>query len=226
VPSARTDAGYRLYTNNDLFRLQQVLIQRELGLTLDGIRLWLDDPSYDRRQALLSQRRQLAERSAHTQAMLTAIDHALAVLDQQNGRDDMGVDFKKLFDGFDPAQYEAEVKERWGGTDAYRVSQQRVAAFNEADWAAIRDEQSAVYRDAWQALQEGVQPGDPKAMDVAERHRRGIERFYPCNHAMHAGLADMYEADQRFADSMDKYGAGLTTFLSAAIRANARRHQA
>jgi hypothetical protein len=40
---------------------------------------------------------------------------------------------------------------------------------------------------------------------------------------MHRGLADLYEADQRFAKNIDKHCAGLTPFLSATIRANAER---
>ena len=40
---------------------------------------------------------------------------------------------------------------------------------------------------------------------------------------MHCGLADMYEADNRFAENIDKAGPGLTKFLVASIRANARR---
>ena len=61
-------------------------------------------------------------------------------------------------------------------------------------------------------------------MDIAERHRLSIDRwFYPCNPQMHSGLADMWEADRRFADNIDKYGAGLTEYLAAAVRANAKR---
>ena len=45
-------------------------------------------------------------------------------------------------------------------------------------------------------------------MDVAERHRLSVDRwFYPCSAQMHSGLADMWEADRRFADNIDKYGA-------------------
>jgi hypothetical protein len=40
---------------------------------------------------------------------------------------------------------------------------------------------------------------------------------------MHAGLADMYEADERFRNAIDTAGEGLTPFLAAAIRANAAR---
>jgi hypothetical protein len=38
---------------------------------------------------------------------------------------------------------------------------------------------------------------------------------------MHRALADLYEADPRFAKSIGKLGAGLAAFLTAAIRANA-----
>jgi hypothetical protein len=61
-------------------------------------------------------------------------------------------------------------------------------------------------------------------MDIAERHRLSIDRwFYACSHAMHRGLASMYESDDRFRQNIDKHGEGLTSFLAEAIRANASR---
>src|SRR5687768_10099157 len=81
VPRGRTDAGYRLYDDDDLLRLQQILIGRELGLALEQIRGSLDDPKFDRKRALLEQRGQLAQRARQTDAMLRAVDAALALLD-------------------------------------------------------------------------------------------------------------------------------------------------
>ena len=76
-------------------------------------------------------------------------------------------------------------------------------------------------------MKSGKKPEDEAVLDIAERHRLSIDRwFYPCSHAMHRGLADMYEADQRFRENIDKFGDGLTPFLSAAIRANASRNGA
>jgi hypothetical protein len=64
-------------------------------------------------------------------------------------------------------------------------------------------------------------------MDVAERHRLSIDRwFYPCNAQMHRGLADLWEADRRYADNIDQHGAGLTAYLAAAVRANSERSDA
>ena len=59
IPSARSTAGYRLYNDDDLLRLQQIMIGRELGLALEDIRRSLDDPSFDRRRLLLTQRAEL-----------------------------------------------------------------------------------------------------------------------------------------------------------------------
>ena len=221
IPKQRTEAGYRVYDQDDLLRLQQVLIGREQGLPLEAIRRALDDPRFDRAQALRAQRRELEARARRTDAMIRAIDAALAIVDRDPGG---SMDMKQLFDGFDPSAYEAEVQERWGDTDAYRASAKRTQRYGPDDWRRIKEEQAAIYADAAAAHRAGHAPESPVAMDVAERHRRSIERwFYPCGTDMHANLADLWEADARFAASIDAHGAGLTPYLAAAVRANARR---
>ncbi len=221
VPKHRTDAGYRVYDQDDLLRLQHVLIGREQGLALEGIRRSLDDPSFDRAQALRAQKRRLQDRARRTDAMIRSVDAALAMLEERQGG---AMDVQQLFDGFDPSAHEAEAKERWGETDAYRASAQRTKRYGADDWRRIQEEQEAIYADAARALQAGWAPDSVEAMDVAERHRGSIERwFYPCSADMHTNLADLWEADARFAKNIDAHGAGLTPFLAAAVRANARR---
>ena len=221
VPSARSDAGYRLYNDDDLLRLQQILIGRELGLSLEDIRRSLDEPGFDPRQALRAQRVELAARAERAADMIRAIDTALTAIEEK----DMGtVDMKKIFDGFDPDQYADETKQRWGNTEAYKISAKRTKSYTEADWQKLKDEQAAIYADALAALKDGVRPNEARAMDVAERHRLSFDRwFYPCSPKMHCGLADLWEADRRYADNIDKHGAGLTEYLAAAVRANASR---
>ena len=221
VPKQRTDAGYRVYDQDDLLRLQQILIGREQGLPLEEIRRALDDPRFDRTRALRAQRRDLEARARRTDAMIRAIDAALAIVDQEPGG---SMDMKQLFDGFDPSAYEAEAEERWGDTDAYRASAKRTKSYGPDDWRQIKEEQEAIYAGAAAAHQAGHAPESPEAMAVAERHRQSIDRwFYPCSTDMHTNLADMWEADARFAATIDAHGAGLTPFLAAAVRANARR---
>jgi DNA-binding transcriptional MerR regulator len=222
VPRGRTEAGYRLYDDEELLRLQQILVGRALGLPLEEIRRSLDDPRFDRREALRAQRRELEARAADTAAMIRAVDHALAALDRKKGE---AMDTEKLFEGFEPEAYEAEAERRWGGTAAFDESRRRTKRYTPEDWKRHGAEQAAVYADAAALMRAGAAPDSAAAAAVAERHRELIDRwFYPCAPALHARLADLYEADARFAANIDEAGgAGLTPFLVAAIRANARR---
>jgi DNA-binding transcriptional MerR regulator len=218
VPTGRTDAGYRLYTDDDLLRLQQILIGRELGLPLEEIRRSLDDPTFNRREALLAQKKQLEQRAEKTAAMIAAVDAALDVL--QSGGEEM----ERIFEGFDPAKFEAEAHERWGDTDAYKEAARRTKRYTKEEWARHRAEQEEIYRDAAELMSAGKNPSGPDAMAIAERHRLLIDRwFYPCGPETHRGLASLYESDPRFAAGMDAHASGLTPFLVAAIRANASR---
>lgn len=242
-PSRRSPSGYRTYTKEDLLRLQQVLVGRELGMSLDEIRCSLDDPDFDLRAALERQRSALRQRSEETARMIRAIDRALTLLEGAEGtgfaevlRPAPGNSLRKgeavmtvedLFDGFEPKRYEWEAEQRWGHTEAYRESAKRVQRYSAEDWERVKAEQSQIYIEACELLKQGEEPGSLAAVDVAERHRQSITRwFYPCSHAMHASLADLYENDARFAQNIDRYGSGLTEFLVTAIRANASRHGA
>jgi MerR family transcriptional regulator, thiopeptide resistance regulator len=224
VPAIRTNAGYRLYTDADLLRLQQILIGRELGLSLEEIRRSLDDPKFDRQAALCDQRERLRERVRQAEAMIRAVDVALASLDGSRKKGEMKME--DLFQGFNAAQYEEEARRRWGTSDAFAESEKRVRGYTPDDWKALKAEQTAIYDAAYSALKAGKSPSDVAVMDIAERHRMSIDRwFYPCSHAMHGGLASLYEGDDRFKQSIDSHGEGLATFLAAAIRANAARQK-
>lgn len=222
APADRTSAGYRLYDDDSLLRLQQILIGRALGLSLDEIRRSLDDPDFDHRAALVSQRQALVARAEETAGMIRAVDKALAILDED--RKDSEMTMEQIFEGFDPKAYGAEADARWGDTDAYKTASRRTKDYTEEDWKRIKAEQAAIYDALATLMQEGDDAEGVAAMELAERHRLSIDRwFYPCSHDAHAGLADLYEADGRFAETIDKHGDGLTPYLAAAIRANARR---
>ena len=129
----------------------------------------------------------------------------------------------EMFGEFDPTAYEEEVCKKWGKTEAYAESARRTAKYTKADWATIRAEADAITQAFAAHMAEALAPGDPKAMDVAERHRLHIDRsFYPCPHAQHVHLGEMYVADERFAANYEKVRPGLAAFVRDAIAANAR----
>ncbi len=221
-PSRRSAAGYRQYDEGDLLRLQQILLGRSCGLALEAIRGLLDDSGLDRRELLLRQRRELLQRVQTTNEMIRSIDTTINYLDKM--KEGTSMDMTNLFAGFDASQYDEEVALRWDKTDAYRESKRRTRAYDDATIAKIKEETAALFSSLAQQQSEGAKPDDESVMALAEEHRLSIERwFYPCSPAMHCNLADLYEADPRFARNIDKAGAGLTPFLAAAIRANANQ---
>lgn len=221
-PGERTEAGYRLYVENDLLRLQQILIGRSTGLSLEDIRKSLDDPDFDYARSLRRQRETLVEKLSDTHKMIAAIDATLNSLEAPGGKLKGDVDFAAIFDGFAPDDYADETRARWGETDAYAQSAQRTQNYTEADWRAIKQELDAIWADAAAAMRAQKEPDSAEALDVVERHRQHICRwFYDLTPAAHAQLADMWENDPRFRKNIDKHGEGLTAWLAPAVRAAA-----
>jgi hypothetical protein len=130
----------------------------------------------------------------------------------------------RLFGGFNPADHEAEARARWGTTEAFRESARRTKRYSKADWERYKAESDALMADAAALLRSSRPAESNEAMALAERHRLSIDRwFYPCDPSRHAQLAGLYDADERFAAGIDRSAPGLTSWLSAAIRANALR---
>lgn len=216
TPSGRTDAGYRLYTDDDLLRMQQILIGRSLGFPLEEIRNWLDDPLFDYTASLRKQRAQLVEKVHETNDMIAAIDRTLEALTDT----DAEIDFEAIFDGFDPTAFLDEVQARWGGSDMFEQAHQRTSSYTEADWLAIRSESDQIYRDAAAALAKELPTDSGAALEIVERHRlHNCRWYYELSPRMHAGLADMWESDDRFRKNIDKFAPGLTTWLARSVRA-------
>jgi MerR family transcriptional regulator, thiopeptide resistance regulator len=222
VPSERSAAGYRLYTEADLRRLQQIVVYRRLELPLEQIAVLLDgddDPGVHLRR----QRDAVMQRLDELTEIVDAIDRALEREMQQ--RPATTAELKELFgDGFDE-QYEQEAQERWGETDAWKQSRSRTSSYTKDDWAQVKAEAEAVNAAFVAALASGAPATSEAAMDAAEQHRRHIhDRFYDLTHDFHRGLADMYVADPRFAKTYDDLAPGLAAYVRDAIHANADRH--
>ena len=222
-PSARSASGYRLYDDDDLARLREILLLRQLGVGLDAIAEMLRAAPAERRAALVRQRERLLAQRAQTDAVLRALDATLASLE---GVPTMSPE-QTLSDvtQFDHAAHADEARERWGDTDAYRESARRTRTYDRATWDAIKAEHGQIVLDLAALLRAGAPADGAPAMDAAEAARRHIDRwFYPCPPAMHAQLGEMYVADPRFAAFYEQVAPGLAAYVRDAIRANAARH--
>lgn len=215
TPSRRSPQGHRLYDDDDVVRLQQVLVLRALGLSLEAIADALSDRT-DRAALLREHRAALVAKRGELDAMLAAIEHTLSTLERPMTTDDL----RQMFD-FDPSIYEAEAEQRWG--DNYKESARRTKGYGKAEWAQIAAEATAINERFVALMTEGAPPADPRVQAAVAAHRDHITRwFYPCSAEIHRGLGEMYVADERFTRNLDKTAPGLARYLSAAIATSPR----
>ncbi len=219
TPSGRSSSRYRLYTQADIRRLQQIRFHRELGMALEEIRHILDSPDFDTRAALQRHRQLLGRRLQKTAALVATIER---MLEDMEGVKTMPNE--DLFEGFKQEDHANEAEARWGNTATWKESQRRVTTYNDDDWCKIKAEAQSIV-DEMAKLQVSGNTSDSEAvMAAAERHRLHIDRwFYACSRQMHRGLAEMYVSDARFATFFDKHHEGLSGYVAEAIRANAER---
>ena len=204
-PTAVTEAGYRLYDDTALARLQSILLFRELAFPLKEIKRIMDDHQFDQATALEQQIRLL---ELQQERLSRLIDLARETM--KTGVTHM--DFT-AFDNSKLEQYAAEVKERWGNTAAYQESAQRPAAEQKDAAAGLMAQFARMGR---------LRTGDPAGQEAQDAVRELQEfitkHFYTCTPEILAGLGQMYTADDRFRVSIDAAGGeGTADFAGKAI---------
>jgi DNA-binding transcriptional MerR regulator len=184
VPSVRTPAGYRGYTDADIERLHLVLVYRSVGMPLDQIRAVLGDSNADVLEHLQRQRKLLRDQSDRLEHTIKAVEELMNA--HRSGIQLTAEEQVEIFGttAFGE-EYAAEAEERWGETDAWKQSRQRVSRFSKQHWIAIKAEGDALLTDLAHAKRNGVVPGSAEANDLAARHRASIERFYDYGDEMH-----------------------------------------
>lgn len=216
-PEGRTDAGYRLYSEDDLLRLAQIGFFKEMGFELDRIMELMTAPDFDRVAALEMQRRFLSDKVSALTRQMDAIAHAIAH-EKGTAMEFTDENVKEVFGEFDPREYEAEVEERWGGTDAYKESQRRAKGYTKEDWARIQAEGEANNARLAELFAENRPADDPDVQAAVHEHWRQInDNFYPCSMDIYVGLADMYIADPRFTATYEKIQEGFAQKLHEAM---------
>ena len=204
-PTARTEAGYRLYDDTALARLQSILLFRELEFPLKDIKRILDDPNFDHATALADQIKLLELRQEQLSQLI-----ALARETLETGVTPMKFD---AFDRTEQEKFAAEVREKWGNTAAYQEYQQ-----HEKDGSA-RDSDGLMACFAELGKQKHLDPAAAEVQAAVRDLQQFITgHFYTCTPEILAGLGEMYAADERFLENIDKAGGeGTAAFVSKAI---------
>lgn len=208
-PTAVTGAGYRLYDDTAIARLQTILLFRELKFPLKEIAAILDSENFSREQALKQQidlleleRRRLGELISFAREILvTGVNQ---------------MDFS-AFDKTEIERYKQEAKQRWGTTGAYREYEQKTAPLTDREEQNASDQLMRIFVEMGQIKH--LAPDSERAQASVEALRQCItDRYYTCTVPILAALGQMYTQDERFRATIDSSGGeGTAEFAGRAI---------
>jgi DNA-binding transcriptional MerR regulator len=227
-PAQVGENGYRYYGREELLRLQQILFHRELELPLELIAEVLDQPGFDRREALRRHRKTLSQKAARYRRLIRTLDQTLAALEGDEEMQD-----GDLYQGFEPekqAQYEAEIVERFGEGARASIEASRTAlkSWSKADWERWGGEYAAVEAGMGKALADGLPLDSDEVRALIRRHHAWVAVMWnrkPSREA-YAGLGQLYVDHPDFRARYEAVRPGLTEYLAEAMRCFAERELA
>lgn len=206
-----TQAGYRLYDEAALERLQHILLFKALEFSLKDIKEILDSPDFDRSKALEQQIHLLEMRKEHLQNLI----------DLARGIKAIGVKHMS-FEAFDTRkidEYAAQAKASWGTTDAYKEYEQKAAGRTKEAQQKLNVEMMNIFAEFGKIKE--LSPEGEEAVALAKKLQDYItENYYTCTDEILLGLGAMYAGGGDFTTNIDKVGGeGTAVFACEAIKA-------
>ena len=211
-PSHKSESGYRLYDDEAVLRLQQILFYRELGLSLEEIKTAVSAPDFDVVQALQTHRQALVQRAKRLDSLIQTIDKTI---DHLEGKIDMST--QDLFAGFDEETqkaYAKEAAERWDPEEV-KATSQRWNNYSEAKKMQILAEGNAVYADLLAEMDKGYD--SPEVQQIIGRWHQHMRYFYEPSVERLRGLGWGYENDPAFSAVYEKMHPDMPQFIHQAI---------
>lgn len=217
-PARTNSSGYRIYGSTEVDQLQQILFYRELGVNLDSIKEIMTSPTFDGSQALRDHREKLLEKRAQLDALINNVDKSIKQTERKISMTD-----KEKFEGFkqklvddNEKKYGKEIREKYGD-DAVNNSNAKVKGMTNEQYEEIQKLEQQLFINLKTAMDTG-DPAGELAQKAADLHKQWLCFYWDqYSKEAHAGLAEMYVADERFTAYYDKVQLGATEFLRDAI---------
>ncbi|MFA9378747.1 MAG: MerR family transcriptional regulator [Lachnotalea sp.] len=211
-PAETTESGYRIYNEDSLETLQQILFFRELDFPLVQIKEIMSNPNYDKGQALHKHKELLMKKRDRLDKLISlvncTIEGELNMSFEEFGMSEIE-EYKN--------QYAAEVKERWGKTDAYAESQKKTSTYNKQQWDVLNGEGAFLLQKFGECR--NINADSKTAQELVKQWQNFItSNFFQCTNEILAGLGLMYVNDERFKTNIDKNGEGTAEFMAMAIK--------
>ena len=208
-PTKVTEAGYRMYDDTALSRLQNILLFRELQFPLKEIKVILDSPDFNPSEAIAQQIELLELQYKHMGELI-----AFAREIQNKGVTAMNFD---VFCKNEIEKYKSEVIAKWGNTKAYQEYRQKDIAQNEGGYSKIANELMTMFSELG-GLKHLTPDSDEVQKKISALQKFITDNYYVCTNEILNGLGQMYVGDERFRKNIDRAGGdGTAEFASQAI---------
>ena len=205
--------GYRFYDNNSLLRMQEILFYRELDFSLKSIGEILSSPNYDTNKALKEQKNLLTLKKERLERLISAVDDAMK-----------GENVMSAFDNSEFENHKAEAKEKWGKTDAYKEHTEKTKHYSKDKWNNLTEEMNDILAEFAACMKSGEESDSAEVQNLVKMLQSHItENYYLCTNEILAGLGQMYVADERFKNNIDKHADGTAAFICEAIEVYCRK---
>ena len=213
-PAQLSEAGYRLYDDESLQKLQQIMLYRELEFPLKEIRRILDSPDFDWKQALEEQIELLTLRREHLDNLISFARGIKAI----------GVrylDFS-VFDKGKLDEYAQRAKESWQDTPAYKEFEQKDQGRTDVQRRQLSAEMMDLFVEFGSMM--SLAPDSPEVQAQVQRLQNFISaHFYSCTPQILAGLGKMYSGGGEITENIDRSGGqGTADFAAKAIEVYCR----
>jgi len=202
VPSERTQAGYRLYGEQDVRRLYEIRALRDLGIPLSEIPDALDGDVRDTIARHLERVDRDLERQRRLRSLLTRILDASGEVSSHDYME--AIEAMTMFEKYYTPEQLDQIEER-----RQQFSDEEHDQFHR-DWedliAAARAEK-----------EKGADPSDPRMQAIATRWRELIDLFTGGDEAILGGLKTMFDEEGPVRASRGAIDAELMDYVGRAI---------
>ena len=224
-PARTNEAGYRFYGQYEIDMLQQILFYRALDMKLATIQAIIQAPNFQHAEALKTHRVALLQRKEQLETILQTVEKTIQSIEEEQpmSNEEKFKGFKEKLIEDNEKQYGQEIRDKYGD-ETVDASNAKLMNMTKQQYQAMQQLEQQMFERLAEAMELGDATSD-LAMEVAELHKRWLSfTWKEYSKEAHAGLAQMYIADERFTAYYDERSAtGAAQFLHDAIIAYTRK---
>lgn len=208
-PCRVNSSGYRIYGEKEIDILQQILLYRSMDIKLEDIQNIIANPNFNICQSLIEHRESLISRRNQLDQLILTVEKTI-----EYKKGEISMSNKEKFEGFkkeklkeNEEKYGKEIRDKYG-KETVEASNKKFMNLSEEDFNEMQRLESEVFENLLKVSDSGDLDSE-EAKKVYKNHKKWLCFSWPSySKEAHAGLAEMYVADERFAkyynDKADK----------------------